>query len=31
MPPDESIVFLLKRLMLSRNNKEFFVQMAQGG
>jgi transcription termination factor Rho len=31
MPPDESIVFLLKQLMRSRNNKEFFVQMAQGG
>jgi len=31
MPPDESIVFLLKQLMRARNNKEFFVQMAQGG
>jgi transcription termination factor Rho len=31
MPPDESIVFLLKQLARSRNNKEFFVQMAQGG
>jgi transcription termination factor Rho len=31
MPPDESIVFLLKQLTRSRNNKEFFVQMAQGG
>ena len=31
MPPDESIVFLLKQLMRSKNNKEFFVQMAQGG
>jgi len=24
-------VFLLKQLMRSKNNKEFFVQMAQGG
>src|SRR5262245_25200276 len=31
MPSDEAIVFLLKQLMRSRNNKEFFVQMAQGG
>jgi transcription termination factor Rho len=31
MPPDESIVFLLKQLMRAKNNKEFFVQMAQGG
>ena len=31
MPPDESIVFLIKQLMRSKNNKEFFVQMAQGG
>jgi transcription termination factor Rho len=31
MPPDESIVFLIKQLARSRNNKEFFVQMAQGG
>ena len=31
MPPDESIVFLLKQLARSKNNKEFFVQMAQGG
>ena len=31
MPSDESIVFLLKQLARSRNNKEFFVQMAQGG
>ncbi|HUQ80466.1 MAG TPA: transcription termination factor Rho [Gemmatimonadaceae bacterium] len=30
MPSDESIVFLLKQLTRSRNNKEFFVQMAQG-
>src|SRR5512146_2936057 len=29
MPPDESIVFLLKQLMRTRNNKEFFIQMAQ--
>jgi transcription termination factor Rho len=31
MPPDESIVFLLKQLMRTKNNKEFFVLMAQGG
>ena len=31
MPADESIVFLLKQLTRSKNNKEFFVQMAQGG
>ena len=31
MPSDESIVFLLKQLMRTKNNKEFFVQMAQGG
>jgi transcription termination factor Rho len=31
MPPDEAIVFLLKQLTRSKNNKEFFVQMAQGG
>jgi transcription termination factor Rho len=31
MPPDESIVFLLKQLMRPRNNKEFFIQKAQGG
>jgi transcription termination factor Rho len=31
MPPDESIVFLLKQLTRTKNNKEFFVQMAQGG
>ena len=31
MPPDESIVFLLKQLSRTKNNKEFFVQMAQGG
>jgi transcription termination factor Rho len=31
MPPDESIVFLLKQLARTRNNKEFFVLMAQGG
>ena len=31
MPADESIVFLLKQLVRSKNNKEFFVQMAQGG
>jgi len=30
MPPDESIVFLLKQLMRTKNNKEFFVLMAQG-
>ena len=31
MPPDESIVFLLKQLARTKNNKEFFVLMAQGG
>ena len=31
MPADEAIVFLLKQLMRSKNNKEFFAQMAQGG
>jgi transcription termination factor Rho len=31
MPPDESIVFLLKQLARSKNNKEFFALMAQGG
>jgi len=31
MPADESIVFLLKQLTRTKNNKEFFVQMAQGG
>src|SRR5688500_3249931 len=31
MPPDESIVFLLKQLGRTKNNKEFFVLMAQGG
>jgi transcription termination factor Rho len=31
MPPDEAITFLLKQLSRARNNKEFFVQMAQGG
>jgi transcription termination factor Rho len=31
MPPDESIVFLLKQLTRSKNNKEFFALMAQGG
>ena len=31
MPSDESIVFLLKQLMRTKNNKEFFVMMAQGG
>jgi transcription termination factor Rho len=31
MPPDEAIVFLLKQLMRTKNNKEFFVLMAQGG
>jgi transcription termination factor Rho len=30
MPEDEGIVFLLKRLMRAKSNKEFFVQMAQG-
>ena len=31
MPSDEAITFLLKQLMRSKNNKEFFIQMAQGG
>jgi transcription termination factor Rho len=31
MPPDESITFLLKQLARTKNNKEFFVLMAQGG
>jgi transcription termination factor Rho len=31
MPPEDSIVFLLKQLRKSKNNREFFVQMAQGG
>jgi transcription termination factor Rho len=31
MPEDEAIVFLLKQLVRTKNNKEFFVQMAQGG
>jgi transcription termination factor Rho len=30
MPNDEAIVFLLKRMMLTKDNKEFFVSMAQG-
>ena len=30
MPEDEAIVFLLKQMLRSKNNKEFFVQMAQG-
>ena len=31
MPSDEAITFLLKQLMRTKNNKEFFVLMAQGG
>ena len=31
MPSDEAITFLLKQMQRSRSNKEFFVQMAQGG
>ena len=31
MPPEESITFLLKQMSRSKNNREFFVQMAQGG
>jgi transcription termination factor Rho len=31
MPPEDSLVFLLKQLRKSKNNREFFVQMAQGG
>ncbi len=31
MPSEEAIVFLLKQLSRSKNNKEFFVQMVQGG
>jgi transcription termination factor Rho len=31
MPPDEAITFLLKQLSRAKNNKEFFIQMAQGG
>ena len=30
MPEDEAIVFLLKQMSRSKNNAEFFVQMAQG-
>ncbi|MDE3153188.1 MAG: transcription termination factor Rho [Gemmatimonadota bacterium] len=31
MPETEAIEFLLKQMSRSRNNKEFFAQMAQGG
>jgi len=31
MPDAEAIEFLLKQMSRSKNNKEFFVQMAQGG
>ena len=31
MPSEEAIVFLLKQMARSKNNKEFFVQMVQGG
>ncbi|MEO6445727.1 MAG: transcription termination factor Rho [Gemmatimonadaceae bacterium] len=30
MPPDDGISFLLKQLVRSKTNREFFVQMAQG-
>lgn len=30
MPPDEAITFLTKQLHKSKNNREFFAQMAQG-
>ncbi|HMN10300.1 MAG TPA: transcription termination factor Rho [Gemmatimonadaceae bacterium] len=30
MPPDDSITFLLKQLVRSKTNREFFQQMAQG-
>ena len=30
MPPDDSISFLLKQLVRSKTNREFFQQMAQG-
>ena len=30
MPDDEAIGFLLKRMALTRNNREFFASMAQG-
>jgi transcription termination factor Rho len=31
MPSPEAIEFLLKQMARSKNNKEFFQQMAQGG
>src|SRR5215218_2992268 len=31
MPEDEAITFLLKRMQDTKNNREFFVRMAQGG
>ena len=31
MPETEAIEFLLKQMARSKNNKEFFAQMAQGG
>ena len=31
MPETEAIEFLLKQMSRSKNNKEFFAQMAQGG
>jgi transcription termination factor Rho len=31
MPGDEAITFLLKRMQETKNNREFFVRMAQGG
>ena len=31
MPGDDAITFLLKRMQETKNNREFFVRMAQGG
>ena len=31
MPEEEAIVFLLKQMARSKNNREFFTQMVQGG
>jgi len=31
MPDEEAIVFLLKQMARSKNNREFFTQMVQGG
>jgi transcription termination factor Rho len=30
MPPAEAIEFLLQRMLRTKNNKEFFVSMAEG-